>query len=264
MNTNPDNPVIGVRSFGSDPALVARHVAAFVRGTQAQGVVACAKHFPGHGDTAVDSHLALPVASGDWEAALEPFRAAIDAGVGSIMTAHLVVPALDTEPATLSRPILTGLLRGELGYDGLVISDALEMRAVADLVGVEEAAVRSIAAGSDALCIGHDLHEEAVERIHRALVDAVGDGRLPAARLEEAAARVRRTRLTPATAPAPARGGRRSRGRQGPPRPRPGAARRRALRRRARAAGEHRRRRGEARPGRDPRLPGPSCSTGPG
>ena len=97
MNTNPDNPVIGVRSFGSDPALVARHVAAFVRGTQAQGVVACAKHFPGHGDTAVDSHLALPVASGDWESALTPFRAAIDAGVGSIMTAHLVVPALDAD-----------------------------------------------------------------------------------------------------------------------------------------------------------------------
>ena len=99
-----------------------------------------------------------------------PFRAAIDAGVGSIMTAHLLVPALDAEPATLSRPIITGLLRDELGYDGLVISDALEMRAVADLVGVEEAAVRSIAAGSDALCIGHDLHEEAVERIHSALV----------------------------------------------------------------------------------------------
>ena len=205
VNTNPDNPVIGVRSFGSDPELVARHVAAFVRGTQAQGVVACAKHFPGHGDTAVDSHLALPVASGDWEAALLPFRAAIEAGVGSIMTAHLVVLALDDEPATLSRPIITGLLRGELGYDGLVISDALEMRAVADLVGVEEAAVRSIAAGSDALCIGHDLHEEAVERIHRALVDAVADGRLPAERLEEAAARVHRTRLTAATVPAPTR-----------------------------------------------------------
>ena len=205
VNTNPDNPVIGVRSFGADPQLVARHVAAYVRGTQAQGVVACAKHFPGHGDSAVDSHLALPIASGDWEAALEPFRAAIDAGVGSIMTAHLVVPALDDEPATLSPAIITGLLRGELGYDGLVISDALEMRAVADLVGVEEAAVRSIAAGSDALCIGHDLHEEAVERIHCALVQAVGEGRLPAARIEEAAARVHRTRLTPATGPAPAR-----------------------------------------------------------
>ena len=186
VNTNPDNPVIGVRSFGSDPALVARHVAAFVRGTQAQGVVACAKHFPGHGDTAVDSHLALPVASGDWEAALEPFRAAIAAGVGSIMTAHLLVPALDDEPATLSRPILTGLLREQLGYDGLVISDALEMRAVADLVGVEEAAVRSIAAGSDALCIGHDLHEEAVERIHARTRER---GRRPAGSLPRASRR---------------------------------------------------------------------------
>jgi beta-N-acetylhexosaminidase len=195
VNTNPRNPVIGVRSFGSDPDLVARHVAAFVRGTQARGVVACAKHFPGHGDTATDSHLALPVASGDWEAALVPFRAAIDAGVGSIMTAHLVVPALDDEPATLSKRILTDLLRDELGYDGLVISDALEMRAVADLVGVEEAAVRSIAAGADALCVGHDLHEDAVERIHEALVGAVADGRIPAARLEEAADRVHRPRL---------------------------------------------------------------------
>ena len=110
----------------------------------------------------MDSHVALPVATGDWEAALVPFRAAIAAGVGSIMTAHLVVPALDDKPATLSPRILTALLRNELGYDGLVISDALEMRGVADLVGVEEAAVLSIAAGSDALCVGHDLHEEAV------------------------------------------------------------------------------------------------------
>ena len=205
VNTNPRNPVIGVRSFGSDPELVARHVAAFVRGTQARGVVACAKHFPGHGDTAVDSHLALPVAEGDWEPALIPFRAAIEAGVGSIMTAHLLVPALDDVPATLSRRILTDLLRGELGYEGLVISDALEMRGVADLVGVEEAAVRSIAAGSDALCVGHDLHEDAVERIHGALVDAVTGGRIPVARLEEAAARVHRARLTPSSLSPPDR-----------------------------------------------------------
>ncbi len=206
VNTNPRNPVIGARSFGSDPELVARHVAAFVRGTQARGVVACAKHFPGHGDTAVDSHLALAVAGGDLETALLPFRAAIEAGVGSIMTAHLVVPALDDQPATLSRRILTDLLRGELGYEGLVISDALEMRAVADLAGgVEEAAVRSIAAGSDALCVGHDLHEAAVERIHAALVDAVVGGRIRAARLEEAAARVHDARVAQTALPPPDR-----------------------------------------------------------
>ena len=126
VNTNPDNPVIGVRSFGADPELVARHVAAFVEGTQRQGVAACAKHFPGHGDTAVDSHVGLPVVAGDLEAALLPFRAAIAAGVKALMTAHLVVPALDDVPATLSRRILSRLLRDELGFDGLVITDALE------------------------------------------------------------------------------------------------------------------------------------------
>lgn len=203
VNTNPDNPVIGVRSFGSDPELVARHVAAYVRGIQSQGVVACAKHFPGHGDTAVDSHLALPVVEGDLEQELIPFRAAIEAGVGAIMTAHLIAPAFDDVPATLSRKLLTGLLREGLGYDGLVISDALEMRAVADLVGVEEAAVRSIAAGADALCVGHDLHEEAVERIHGALVQAVRDGRLPSERIEEAAERVARTTRRPASSSPP-------------------------------------------------------------
>ena len=117
VNTNPDNPVIGVRSFGADPELVSRHVAAFVEGTQRQGVAACAKHFPGHGDTAVDSHVGLPVVAGELEAALLPFRAAIAAGVQAVMTAHLVVPALDEGPATLSRRILTQLLREELGFE---------------------------------------------------------------------------------------------------------------------------------------------------
>ena len=98
VNVDPHNPVIGVRSFGSDPGLVARHVAAFVEGTQRHGVAACAKHFPGHGDTAVDSHLDLPVVEGDLDAALLPFRAAIAAGVQAVMTGHLVVPALDESP----------------------------------------------------------------------------------------------------------------------------------------------------------------------
>lgn len=190
VNTNPLNPVIGVRSFGADPELVARHVAAFVTGTQRQGVAACAKHFPGHGDTAVDSHLDLPTVDGDLELALLPFRAAIAAGVQAVMTAHLLVPALDDVPATMSRRILTGLLREELGFGGLVITDALEMRAISAGVGVEEGAVRALEAGADALCIGHDLHEESVNAIVRVVVAAVGEGRLPLERLEEAAARV--------------------------------------------------------------------------
>ncbi len=184
VNTNPDNPVIGVRSFGADPELVSRHVAAFVEGTQRQGVAACAKHFPGHGDTAVDSHVGLPVVAGDLEAALLPFRAAIAAGVQAVMTAHLVVPALDEAPATLSPRILTRLLREELGFEGLVITDALEMRAISAGVGIEEGAVRALAAGADALCVGHDVHDDAVESILAAIVAAVGEGRLSRERLE--------------------------------------------------------------------------------
>ena len=147
VNTNPDNPVIGVRSFGADPELVARHVAAFVEGTQRQGVAACAKHFPGHGDTAVDSHEDLPVVGGDLEAALLPFRAAIAAGVRAVMTAHLVVPTLDEVPATLSSRILRRLLRDELGFDGLVLTDALEMRAISAGVGVEEGGCARLGCG---------------------------------------------------------------------------------------------------------------------
>ena len=190
VNSNPDNPVIGVRSFGADPVLVARHVRAFIEGLQRCHVAACAKHFPGHGDTAQDSHHELARAEGDLDAALLPFRAAIDAGAKSIMTAHIVVPSLDEAPATLSRRVLTGLLRDELGFDGLVVTDALEMRAVAGTVGVEESAVRAIAAGADALCLGHDLADESVESVCGALTNAVRDGRLPLERLAEAAGRV--------------------------------------------------------------------------
>ena len=207
VNTNPDNPVIGVRSFGADPELVARHVAAFVDGTRRQGVAACAKHFPGHGDTAVDSHRDLPVVSGDLEAALLPFRAAVTAGVAAVMTGHLLVPELDDVPATVSRRIVAELLRGELGFDGLVIADALEMGAIARGVGVEAGAVQALAAGVDCLCIGHDLHEETVASVVTALVDAVESGTLAAARLEEAAGRVRATaaRFRPTADGAPGR-----------------------------------------------------------
>ena len=189
-NTNPLNPVIGVRSFGADPELVARHVAAFVTGTQRQGVAACAKHFPGHGDTAADSHRELPVIEGDLDTALLPFRAGIAAGTRAMMAGHLLVPALDDAPASLSESILSGLLRAELGFDGLIVTDALEMAAVSSTYGVEEAAVRSLVAGADSLGLGHDLHEEAVERVHAAIVDAVRTGRLAEERLAEAADRV--------------------------------------------------------------------------
>jgi beta-N-acetylhexosaminidase len=182
----PANPVIGARAFGSDAALVARHVAAYVRGTESRRVAACAKHFPGHGATEQDSHLELPTVSGDVEDGLEPFRAAIGVGVRTIMTAHVRVPALDDAPATLS-PAIIGLLRDELGFDGVVLADALEMKAVSATVGVEESAVRALRAGVDALCVGHDLGEEDVRRIRDALV-----ARVPEERLESAAGRIAR------------------------------------------------------------------------
>jgi beta-N-acetylhexosaminidase len=192
VNSNPRNPVIGVRSFGSDGELVARHVAAFVAGTQRVGVAACAKHFPGHGDTAVDSHLELPTVEGDLQVALAPFRAAIEAGVASVMTGHLLVPELDDAPATLSRRIVSGLLRDELGFDGLVLSDALEMRAISGTVGIDEGAERALEAGVDALCLGRVQGEDVVEGVHQAVVDAVRSGRLDEDRVAEAAARVNR------------------------------------------------------------------------
>ncbi len=190
VNTNPDNPIIGIRSFGADPDLVSRHVAAFVGGLQEAGVAACAKHFPGHGDTAEDSHLQLPTVETLEEAALEPFRAAIGAGTRGIMTAHIRVAALGEEPGTLSRRVLTELLRDELGFTGMVMTDALEMRAISAGVGVEDGAVLALAAGADALCLGHDLFEEATDRLVSGIAAAVRDGRLPEERLAEAASRV--------------------------------------------------------------------------
>jgi beta-N-acetylhexosaminidase len=195
VNSNPRNPVIGIRSFGSEPELVARHVAAFVRGLQGADVTACVKHFPGHGDTEVDSHLDLPTVGGDLDAALLPFRAAIDAGARAIMTAHIRVPELDDVPATMSRRILHDLLREELGFTGLVVTDALDMKGVAT-VGME-AAVRALAAGADALCLGPGRGPEPVERVQRTIVEAVSTGRLSEERLAEAAGRVAKTAAAP-------------------------------------------------------------------
>ncbi|MFJ9686330.1 glycoside hydrolase family 3 protein [Streptomyces bacillaris] len=197
VNSNPGNPVIGVRSFGADTALVARHTAAYVEGLQAAGVAACTKHFPGHGDTAVDSHLATPRIDVDLDTLhareLLPFRAAIAAGSKSVMSAHILLPALDPDrPATLSPQILTGLLRQELGYDGLIVTDGLEMDAISKTYGIERGAVLSIAAGADAICVGGGLaDEETVVALRDALVGAVRSGELPEERLADAAARVR-------------------------------------------------------------------------
>ncbi|NUR86384.1 MAG: glycoside hydrolase family 3 protein [Nonomuraea sp.] len=195
VNSEADNPVIGTRSFGDDAALVSRHTVAAVRGLQSVNVAACVKHFPGHGATRVDSHLSVPVVDVTMdvlrERELAPFRAAIGAGTKSIMTAHVAVPALTGDtPATLSRAALTELLRGELGYDGVVITDALDMHAITKSVGLAGGAVLSLAAGSDLLCLGPLPTHEDVLGIIDEICAAVGDGRLPLARLEEAARRL--------------------------------------------------------------------------
>jgi len=192
VNSNPSNPVIGVRSFGHQPDLVAAHVGAFVRGLQVGGVAACAKHFPGHGATTVDSHVAVPTVSEDAAALaagpLLPFRAAIAAGVETIMTAHLRLPAYDDNLATLSPRVLSGLLREELGFEGVILTDGIDMAAVSGTVGMESGAVLALAAGADAICTGGWFADEGlVDRLQRAIAIAVRDGRLPEARLRDAA-----------------------------------------------------------------------------
>jgi len=198
VNSDPNNPVIGARAFGADPDLVSRHTVAWVKGLQRAGVAAAAKHFPGHGNTSVDSHLDVPVikaSRAELDAVeLAPFRAAIDAGVLAIMSAHLRVPALDPDlPATLSPRIMTELLRDELGFTGLVVTDGIEMRAISDRFGLEHATVLALVAGNDAICIGGDHADEATaDRLRDAIVAAVCRGELSEARLADAAARVER------------------------------------------------------------------------
>ncbi|UQU66113.1 glycoside hydrolase family 3 protein [Couchioplanes caeruleus] len=194
VNAADDNPVIGTRSFGAHPALVARHAAAAVTGLQSTGVAACAKHFPGHGATTTDSHLALPTVDATRqilrERDLPPFAAAIAAGVRAVMTAHIRVPELTgTGPATFSRTALD-LLRREYAFPGVIVTDALEMRgAVAAAGGIGAAAVLALGAGADLLCLGARVDRELVEHVVAEIVAAVRDGRLTAGRLEEAGAR---------------------------------------------------------------------------
>ncbi|HSR84360.1 MAG TPA: glycoside hydrolase family 3 N-terminal domain-containing protein [Streptosporangiaceae bacterium] len=211
VNTAADNPVIGTRSFGPDPVLVARHAAAAVAGLQSAGVAACAKHFPGHGSTNLDSHLVLATVDAPLSVLrdrdLPPFEAAIAAGVRAIMPSHLRVPELTGDlPASLSRRAQTDLLRGELGFTGVIVSDGLEMRAVSEPYGIPEAAVQAVIAGTDLLCLGREQDRLSFLAVRAALVDAARSGRLPAERLEEAAARVAELReWTAAAAASPVR-----------------------------------------------------------
>ncbi|WP_300154473.1 glycoside hydrolase family 3 protein [Solidesulfovibrio sp.] len=200
VNVNPANPVIGIRSFGSDPAAVSRLAAAATAGYREAGVVCTPKHFPGHGDTAVDSHVGLPRV--DHDAAMlarvdfPPFRASFAAGAPAVMTAHVLSPALEPEalPATLSRRVLTGVLRDRLGFSGAIFTDSLGMGAVAATFGTPEAAVLSLAAGADVLLIGADVGRPAAERLEAMdrVAAAVRSGRVPMARLDAAALAVLR------------------------------------------------------------------------
>ena len=194
-----DSPAVGTRSFGADTDLVSRHTAAAVAGLQGAGVAACTKHFPGHGRTGTDTHAAIATIEGGLaelrQRDLPPFAAAIRAGTIAIMPSHLRVPELTGDlPATVSAAALGGLLRGELGFTGVIVSDALEMRAVRDRFGVPGAAVLAVAAGTDLLCLGRDNDETEYLAVRSALVDAVRDGTISGTRLEDAADRVARLR----------------------------------------------------------------------
>ncbi|MFI5490912.1 glycoside hydrolase family 3 protein [Actinoplanes sp. NPDC051859] len=195
VNTETDNPVIGTRSFGAHPAQVARHTAAAIDGLQSAAVAACAKHFPGHGATRTDSHLGLPTVDVPLavlqDRDLPPFAAAVSAGVQAIMTAHIRVPALTgTAPATFSRAALHDLLRGEYGFTGTVVTDALEMAgACAAAGGIGAAAVLALDAGADLLCLGARVDAGLVDLVVAEIADAVTEGRLDRRRLEDAAGR---------------------------------------------------------------------------
>ena len=191
VNNNPANPVINTRSYGEDPALAARLGAAFVRGLQEHGMIATGKHFPGHGDTEVNSHLALPVV-GVTRARLDtvelvPFRASVAAGIGAMMTFHGAMPALDSTgaPGTLSRKVLGDLLRGELAFKGVVISDAMDMRGVLDKYGAVEAAIRAVEAGADVLIQPVDARQTI-----DAIVQGVTTGRYDEARIDASVRRL--------------------------------------------------------------------------
>ncbi|HEX2870558.1 MAG TPA: beta-N-acetylhexosaminidase [Polyangiaceae bacterium] len=192
IDTNPDNPIIAARSFGRTPELVTELGLALAAGLQEVGVAACGKHFPGHGDTSQDSHLELPKLPHAMarleEVELAPFKAAAKAGIASFMTAHVIFEAVDAKyPATMSRAVLTGILREKLGYDGMVVTDDVEMKAIADNYGVEEAVLLGLGAGVDHFLCCHTA--ELAHRAIDAIVKAVQDGRLSQSVLDSATRR---------------------------------------------------------------------------
>lgn len=205
VNNNINNPVIGVRSFGEKPDEVARLGVTALRGYHDGGVLACGKHFPGHGDTHIDSHLGLPTVASDWQrlasVELPPFQAVIAAGIEALMTAHIRFLAIDDLPATLSARVLEGVLRQRLGFQGLIVTDALNMKAIADTYGPAEAAVRAIQAGSD-LCLGLHTVDE-VRAAFQALLAAVRNDTIPAARFQDAVRRVLEFKARLLALPAP-------------------------------------------------------------
>jgi beta-N-acetylhexosaminidase len=202
VNNNPDNPVIGVRSFGEDPELVAKMGVAYTEGLQSAGVAATAKHFPGHGDTAVDSHLGLPEVPHDKERLKEvelyPFQKGMEAGIDAIMTAHVTFPKIDDTkavsqktgeeiaiPATLSYKVLTELMREEMGYEGVITTDAMNMKAIADHFGPVEAAIRAVKAGTDIV-----LMPVGLEEVAGGLLNAVNSGEISEERIEASVERI--------------------------------------------------------------------------
>ena len=192
VNVNPDNPIINTRSVGEDPEYVGRMAAAFVKGAQENGMMATAKHFPGHGDTALDSHRQLPTITADRarldRVELLPFRRVIDAGVQSVMTAHLAVPALESTPdlpATLSPAITAGLLRGEMGFKGLIVTDALDMGGVTNAFTPEDSSLRALMAGADVI-----LMPPTPAKVIAHIADAIRSGRVPMSRVDESVRRI--------------------------------------------------------------------------
>ena len=193
VHTNPANPVIGNRAFGPDPTTVITHALAFWAGLRAAGVLGCGKHFPGHGDTALDSHHDLPTVPHSLErlrtVELAPFAAAVQAGAEALMSAHVLFPAMDpARPATLSAPVLTGLVRGQLGFQGLLVSDDLGMKAVADRFSVEDIVTEGLAAGLDHFIIRGPQEQQLAA--WEALITAVERSPALAARLEQSLARI--------------------------------------------------------------------------
>jgi beta-N-acetylhexosaminidase len=205
INSNPRNPIIGVRSFGTSPEGVSRHVVAAIEGWHNGGLSVCAKHFPGHGDTSADTHLGPARLTASMETLtqreLAPFAAAIDAGVDAILTAHLVASAVDSAPVSLSGSWVDHL-RGAMEFDGVIITDALDMDAVAEgrgIAGVADAAVRALRAGADLLCLGSNFDNSMTNKVIDHVVTALGDGRLQRARLERSRERIVGLRRPPAS-----------------------------------------------------------------